>query len=169
MIILASNQFSTTCRTILLHFASQIKALLRTHSSFPGYDLQGISNFFSYFFVPGPETAICGVRQLEPGHYLQFDQNGLSKRQYYRLSLNIASAHTEKHLVEEIPEKVRIAVDSSAVSDVPVGLLLSSGLDSSILRYEMLAASSENIRTFTLGFSERYPSFDESRQVKENV
>lgn len=146
-------------------FASQIKGILAINSFTPSYNYQAISNFLSFFYVPGPETILKDIMQLPAGSFLRKTTNNTSITRYYKLKFNINTNPSKEKVIYEIPEKVKDAVRKSVVSDVPVGLLLSGGIDSNILLAEMSQIYPERIKTFTLGVNE--PSYDESEYASE--
>jgi len=147
-----------------LIFASQIKGILAAPDFDVAYDPEGISNFFSHFFVPGPETGVQHIRLLEGGYYLRFDRQGADVHQYYRLHPNPDYSLTQDDLMQQLPMAASEAIRKSQISDVPVGVLLSSGIDSSILFKEMESAGGPPLNTYTLGFEDG-SSYDESADV----
>ena len=145
-------------------FASQIKAILSLKNFKIEYDHQSLANYLSYFYIPGPETLIKNVHHLSPGHYIKYSNNSFDICQYYRLTTDLNWNFKENQLREAIPALIGDCVKSSMVSDVPIGLLLSGGMDSNILLSEMTRHYSQPIQTFTLKFDE--PSYDEGSFAK---
>jgi len=150
-----------------LIFASQIKGITSIPEFEIAYSPQGIGNFLSYFYVPGPETALENINQLEAGHYLKFSSNGEKIVRYHQIAVDPQPHFDEPALIRDIPLRLADAVKKSLVSDVPVGLLLSGGIDSSALLTEMVKETGEPVRTFTLGFGDDAGSYDESKFASE--
>jgi asparagine synthase (glutamine-hydrolysing) len=140
-----------------LAFASELRALPRGE-----IDLDSLEAFLSFNSVPGPLTIFRGVRKLQPGHVLTWENGRSELIQYARPAPVRASevrGEEEAELVEELRARLRDSVRAHLVSDVPVGVLLSGGIDSSMLAALAAEETSEPLRTFSIGFEER--SFDE--------
>jgi asparagine synthase (glutamine-hydrolysing) len=140
-----------------LAFASELRALPRGE-----IDLDSLEAFLSFNSVPGPLTIFRGVRKLQPGHVLTWENGRSELIQYARPAPVRASevrGEEEAELVEELRARLRDSVRAHLVSDVPVGVLLSGGIDSSMLAALAAGETSEPLRTFSIGFEER--SFDE--------
>jgi asparagine synthase (glutamine-hydrolysing) len=149
-----------------LTFASELRAFPRGE-----IDLDALEAFLAFNSVPGPLTIFKGVRKLPPGHALVWE-NGRSELVRYARPAPVAAGELrdddEAELVEELRARLRDSVRAHLVSDVPVGVLLSGGVDSSMLAALAAEESSEPLRTFSIGFEER--SFDElgdARMVAE--
>jgi asparagine synthase (glutamine-hydrolysing) len=154
----------------LFAFASEIRALQSHPRVDRGLDTLGLAKFFAYGYVPAPGTIYRMVRKLPAAHYLDvaFDEASsgaqLQCRPYWRFTLapdDSMSSRTEKDVAEELRTLLTEAVARRLMSEVPLGVFLSGGIDSSavvaLLARQMPA---DRIRTFTIGFDER--SFDES-------
>jgi asparagine synthase (glutamine-hydrolysing) len=140
-----------------LAFASELRALPRGE-----IDLDALEAFLSFNSVPGPLTIFRDVRKLQPGHVLTWESGRSELIQYARPAPVRASevrGEEEAELVEELRARLRDSVRAHLVSDVPVGVLLSGGIDSSMLAALAAEEASEPLRTFSIGFEER--SFDE--------
>ncbi len=134
-------------------FASEIKALLADPSVSREINLPAIDRFVSYFYLPGEETLFRHIRKLEPGHLMTVHQGEVRIRQYWDLSFTRRSpVPSFNEAVEQLREILRRSVRDHLISDVPVGVLASGGMDSTgILRYAA-EQSSRPIQTFTVGF-----------------
>ncbi|MDP3014200.1 MAG: hypothetical protein Q8M92_08175, partial [Candidatus Subteraquimicrobiales bacterium] len=99
-----------------LIFASQIKGILSIKSFTPYYNYQAISNFLSYFYIPGPETILKDVMHLPPGCFLKKTVDNTTITHFNRLNFNINPALTEESLKDGIQNKVREAVRKSIVA-----------------------------------------------------
>jgi asparagine synthase (glutamine-hydrolysing) len=140
-----------------LEFASELRALPRGE-----IDLDALDAFLAFNSVPGPLTIFSDVRKLQAGHVLTW-QSGRSKVVRYARPAPVPADEVrqddEAELVEELRARLRDSVRAHLVSDVPVGVLLSGGIDSSMLAALAAEEVSEPLRTFSIGFEER--SFDE--------
>jgi asparagine synthase (glutamine-hydrolysing) len=156
-----------------LIFASEIKAILEDPAVERAVDAQAVYDYVGYEFVPGPRTMFAGIRKLQPGHTLRLRGRELSIRQYWDLSFQRSSLGWEdsKRRIRELLQK---SVERRLMSDVPLGVFLSGGVDSSSVLAMMSLlrrGTDQPIRTFTIGYDD--PSFSEidyaravSRQFK---
>lgn len=138
-----------------IRFASNMQALLTT-SVDTSIDNGALHNLFSlHAVVPAPRTILKGIRKLEPGHSLMISANGDQKlEQYWTLdATRPAEKMDDEEWTEAIHEALRVAVRRrNDIADVPVGVLLSGGLDSSLLVGLLDEIGMDDIRTFTIGF-----------------
>ncbi|MFQ5589262.1 MAG: asparagine synthase (glutamine-hydrolyzing) [Nitrospiria bacterium] len=144
-------------------FASEIKALSAAGLR-PPLNLPALALFFKYQFIPGPETIFQNIRALPPAHLMTVDEKGTDIKPYWTLPPPEASGSSEADYREILREKLEEAVKRRLVSDVPLGAFLSGGLDSSIIVGLMRRRGAEDLKTFSIGFSE--DSFDETPFAK---
>jgi asparagine synthase (glutamine-hydrolysing) len=140
-----------------LEFASELRALPRGE-----IDVDAVEAFLAFNSVPAPLTIFRGVRKLPPGHVLVWEGDGARLERFARPApVRAADTRSEDEglLVEELRARLRDSVRAHLVSDVPVGVLLSGGIDSALLAALAAEESPERLRTFSIGFEER--SFDE--------
>jgi asparagine synthase (glutamine-hydrolysing) len=140
-----------------LEFASELRALPRGE-----IDLDALEAFLAFNSIPAPLTIFREVRKLPPGHLLVWEHGEARLERYARPAPAPADElreDDEAELIEELRARLRDSVRSHLVSDVPVGVLLSGGIDSSALAALAAQESPEPVRTFSIGFEER--SFDE--------
>ena len=140
-----------------LAFASELRALPRGE-----IDLDALDAFLAFNSVPGPLTIFREVRKLQPGHVLTWEDGRTELIRYARpapVAADEVRGDEEAELVEELRARLRDSVRAHLVSDVPVGVLLSGGVDSSMLAALAAEEVTEPLRTFSIGFEER--SFDE--------
>jgi asparagine synthase (glutamine-hydrolysing) len=139
-------------------FASTPQALLTTGDIDTSIDKVALHHQFTlHAVVPAPRTILNGVRKLEPGTFLKVDLNGKTvQKRYWELEARRPSeALSEEEWVESIHVSLRQAVEKrKAIADVPVGILLSGGLDSSLLVGLLSEAQSDKILTFSIGFED---------------
>ncbi|MBM4305296.1 MAG: asparagine synthase (glutamine-hydrolyzing) [Deltaproteobacteria bacterium] len=139
-------------------FASEIKAILADPSVERRINPHAIDRFLTYGYLPGNETLLEGIYKLEPGHYMTVSDGKTSKRQYWDLHFETSPQWKNfGDAVEELRVLLRQTVKDHMISDVPVGVLLSGGVDSTgVLRYAV-EQTNKPIHTFTIGFnSERF-------------
>lgn len=150
-----------------LLFGSEIKALL-AHPACPRrVDLAALGQLFTLRYVPSPRTLFEGVRKLPPGNSMMVAGGEITIERYWNsVPVHRQSTH-EPDLIEEYNDLVESAVKLQLRSDVPVGLFLSSGVDSASLLAIMRSQLSGPIHTFTIGFEggERSNETDDARQL----
>jgi asparagine synthase (glutamine-hydrolysing) len=141
-----------------LAFASEIKSLLEIPGIDRGVDLQALYYYLGYEFVPSPLTMFDGIKKLMAGHCLRWSRNELIDKPYWDLNPPGTSL-TEEEAVEEMRRLLQETVQSHLISDVPLGVFLSGGLDSSTLVALMRRLGVNPLRTFSIGYPD--PSFSE--------
>ena len=136
-----------------LLFGSEIKAIL----AYPGVrrevDLYALDEYLDRTFVPSPLTAFKDIRKLPAGHALRCNKNGVSVSCYSSPAPAELLDEPEAVVVERLREAVEAAVKRQMVSDVPIGVMLSGGVDSTAVATIMTQASGQPIETFTVGFT----------------
>ncbi len=138
-----------------LAFASELRALPRGE-----IDPDALEAFLAFNSIPAPLTIFREIRKLPPGHLLIWEDGRVDVRRFARPApIEELREDEEAELVEELRSRLRDSVRAHLVSDVPVGVLLSGGVDSAFLAALAAEESSEQLRTFSIGFEER--SFDE--------
>jgi asparagine synthase (glutamine-hydrolysing) len=162
-----------------LLFASELKAL-RTHPDFPdNTDPEGLALYLRHNFIPAPFSIFEGIRKLEPGSILtvcpENTGNGckpeLADRKYWDASHVLLDGARnpwtgdEREAVDTLETLLRESVNLRMISDVPLGLFLSGGIDSSTVASLMQSMRSDPIKTFTVGSLET--DFDEARYARE--
>ncbi len=146
-------------------FASEVTALARHPDIALGPSALSIQKYFAYGFVPGADSIYDGVRKLPAGYWMIVDlaSGQRSMRQYWSFRLEPdqgAAADDVGGYVEELRARMQRAVAMRLAADVPVGVLLSGGIDSSAVVHFAAASTDQPVKTFSIGFDE--PSFDES-------
>jgi asparagine synthase (glutamine-hydrolysing) len=139
-----------------LLFASEIKGLLAASRVRPAFNEQALPEFLATRFLSGEETFFRGVSKLMPGHVASWSlKNGFQTRRYWTLPHPAEQpSATAASCATEVRRRLDAAVRSHLMSDVPLGIFLSGGIDSSALAAMMARAVPEPIRTFAVGFSE---------------
>jgi asparagine synthase (glutamine-hydrolysing) len=144
-------------------FASEIKALLEIPEVPRQVNLQALYTYLGYEFVPSPMTMFESIFKLPPGHFLIYSDQGLEIQNYWDLSFK-ATVKTPDEAVEEMRSLLEETVRLHLISDVPLGVFLSGGLDSSTLVALMRKLGIDPLRTFSIGYPD--PSFSELPYAK---
>jgi asparagine synthase (glutamine-hydrolysing) len=139
-----------------LVFASEIKAILKDPSIPREVDREALSSYLTFRYNPSPQTLFKGIHKLPPGQYLRVTRKGaeepiLFSEQVPKTNTGI----TEREAIREYQTLFRAAVRRQLISDVPVGLFLSGGIDSAAIGYVMQQELNTPIQTFTIGFEGR--------------
>jgi asparagine synthase (glutamine-hydrolysing) len=152
-----------------LAFASELKALLRLPDVRREVDLRAIDEYLALQYVPVDRTGLVGIHRLLPGHVLVAQGDSQRIFRYWEPKPEVVDGLvSEEEWLRRVRETVREAVSLRLEADVPLGALLSGGIDSSIVVALMAEASSRPVRTFTVGFEdERYDERAYARAVAE--
>jgi asparagine synthase (glutamine-hydrolysing) len=137
-----------------LTFASEIKALLVWPDIPAEVDLPAMDSYLSYFYVPSPGTIFRGVRKLEPGHMLICEGGRVRDRKYWELAFRIDEGLSEDDWVCRLRQSLQEVVKLHLVSDVPIGTLLSGGVDSTSILSLQHGLGVRPLNTFTVGYRE---------------
>ena len=137
-----------------LAFGSEMKAILADPAVRREVDPQVIDQFLTYYYVPGSKTLLRNLFKLEPGHSLTVKNGKVEIRRYWDLDFSAAATNHssngyERQLVELLDETVQLHM----ISDVPVGFLLSGGIDSTAMLSFAAEKTDKPISTYTVGFS----------------
>ena len=136
-------------------FASTLPALLAAGGVDKSLDPVALHHFFSFHgAIPPPRTIVNGIKKLPPATLLTIEPNGTRKSEcYWSFSVGERAARmSEADWITEVADSLKAAVDRRRVSDVPVGVLLSGGLDSSLIVALLAQLGHEDIRTYSIGF-----------------
>ncbi len=133
-------------------FSSEIKALLQDQECPRDVDVESLAELFTFRYVPSPKTLFYGIRKLPPGHRMTLSMKGVEVERFWRWVPQIRHGWNEDALIEEYCALLEDAVRLQLRSDVPLGLFLSSGVDSGALLAIMAGRSSGPVQTFTIGF-----------------
>ena len=143
-------------------FSSEVKAIVSLNFTNKDLDFEAIEGFLCFGSIPFPRTIFKNIRILEPSHYLIFKDGKLFIKKYYYLNTKDKEKNYEE-IKEKLFEILKESVKLHLLSDVPVGIFLSGGIDSSSLLYFMKENKNE-INSFSIKFKER--EFDESNYSK---
>lgn len=149
-----------------LFFASELKVLLAHPQVEAKLDLQALRAFLSFDYVPAPLSIYQNIFKLPAAHQLTVENGEITIERYWNLSFKKSAPQlTQNEAAEQLREILGNAVKSQMVADVPLGVLLSGGVDSSSVAAFARQFSSSKIKTFSIGFEEA--SFDESKFARE--
>lgn len=149
-------------------YASEIKAILDCKNVDARLNANALHSQMNLRYNQLNESMFKNIFRLKPGHYLKIANDlKCEEKQYYQLNYNINNHLDEEAVAELIRSKLKTAVERQMISDVPLGLYLSGGIDSGSLVAMASELSSSKVKTFTLGFNEPTDEFDEARCVAE--
>lgn len=134
-----------------LLFASEVRALLAGLKTKPALNYAALSQYMRLQYVPGPHTLCEGIKSLPPGHLLTW-KDGKQSIQSFNTTVFAPTFRTAADLKEALPQLLDTTVKAHLVSDKPVGIFLSGGMDSSVLLHHMSNHAQKPIRTFTVRF-----------------
>lgn len=141
-------------------FGSELKAIL-IHPEVPRQlSLPGLNCYLSLNYVPSPWTLIEGIEKLPPAYFLEWVDGAVRSRSYWRLAFREQPEWTEASAKERLDFLLRESIREHMISDVPLGIWLSGGLDSSTILHYAAAQASGRLKTFSISFQGR--SFDET-------
>jgi len=150
-------------------FGSELKPVLIELGKSPEIDFQALDAYLTLEYIPAPLTIASNIRKLPPGHFLIIN-NGHSKlSRYWDVPRGIVHG-SEQELAEELHKKIKQSVKLRLISDVPIGVLLSGGVDSTAIATLMSSLSGERIKTFSIGFDD--PTYNElqyARTVADHI
>jgi asparagine synthase (glutamine-hydrolysing) len=136
-----------------LFFGSEIKAVLAAAPELAEVDPEGVLQFFYFGYIPDPHSAFRDIRKLPPGHLAEYRNGQIRVRQYWDVpAYGGNDPGSDDACVEEMEHRLADAVRMRLISDVPLGALLSGGVDSSIVVALMARESSAPVKTFSIGF-----------------
>jgi len=143
-------------------FASELKAILCDEEFKKEINLEALHHYLTFGYIPTPLSILHGIKKLEPGHYLVFKDKEISIEKYWDVSFNEIRSD-ENYFASRLFETLKDSVKSRLISDVPLGALLSGGIDSSII-VGLMSKLNNNVKTFSIGFNEK--DFDELKYAR---
>jgi asparagine synthase (glutamine-hydrolysing) len=146
-----------------LFFGSELKAIFIHPEIDRQLSLQGLDCYLSLNYVPCPWTLVDGIEKLPPGEWLEWKDGKVSSGSYWRLPFGVNQSLTLESAKEELDALLQDAVREHLLSDVPLGVWLSGGIDSTTILHYAAQASSSQLKTFSISFHGR--SFDETEYV----
>lgn len=146
-------------------FGSELKSVIEHPDCKKEMDLKVLNKYFLYEYIPTPHSIFKNIYKLEPGYYIEYDGREIKKNKFWKIEFNnqkVGSSPAE--VIKNLDELLNKAISDRLMSDVPLGVFLSGGLDSSIVSYYAQKNSANKIKTFSIGFKEK--SFDESSYAR---
>jgi asparagine synthase (glutamine-hydrolysing) len=146
-----------------LFFGSELKSIF-VHPEIPRHlSLHGLDCYLALNYIPSPWTLVEGIEKLSPGAWLEWKDGKVSTGSYWTLPFGVSPAYTLDSAKEELDSLMQDAVREHLISDVPLGVWLSGGIDSSTILHYAARASSSQLKTFSISFRGR--SFDETEYI----
>lgn len=162
---LGIKPFYYTNRNGIFIFGSEIKTLIASGMLENRINREAVFQYFTFGHIQQPQTILQDVLALMPGHYLTWKENNLTIKSYWSLSAK-PSTLSYAEAKERLSDQVNRSVNMQLVSDRPLGLFLSGGLDSASVLSAM-HASGASIRTFSIGFDENPFAKNEAKEAEE--
>ncbi|MDG5775379.1 asparagine synthase (glutamine-hydrolyzing) [Haloarculaceae archaeon H-GB2-1] len=147
-------------------FGSTIQTVLADSAVEARPDLPALREFLTYQYVPAPKTGFEGIRQVRPAEYLLVDEDGVTRDTYWSLSHREQFDASPDVLANRLRDELREAVRLRMRSDVPLGVFLSGGVDSTIVTALMADLAETSVETYSIGFDE-YDELSFARAVAE--
>ena len=135
-----------------LVFASEIKSLLCHPQVKRRADVQALADFLSVRYVPGPATLFANISKVLPGHLILFENGEIKEHCYWDFTFGKTEDHPVEDYIQGIRQHINRAVEERLMADVPLGAMLSGGVDSSIITGIMSQLMNEPVKTFAVGF-----------------
>ena len=146
-----------------LFFASELKALFVHPEIDRRLSFAGLDFYLALNYIPCPWTLVDGIEKLAPGDWLEWRNGQISAGSYWRLPFGVSNTYTLESAKEELDVLMQDAVREHLISDVPLGVWLSGGIDSTTILHYAAKASNSQLKTFSISFRGR--SFDETEYV----
>lgn len=155
-----------------LVFGSEIKALLKDKAYNPSVNKKAFYHYLSFLTTPAPQTLFDGIMKLPAGHSLTLKKGGTPQIECYWDvfdHVNDSSSLSEEEVAAKIKQELSTAVDYRKIGDVPVGVFLSGGIDSSTNAALFSKQGKEKIKTFSIGYDVDYGSYKNELHFAEEV
>lgn len=150
-----------------LFFGSELKALFVHPEIERQLSLAGLDGYLSLNYVPSPWTLVEGIEKLPPGQWLEWSDGQITSGTYWKLPFTRAANYTLESAKEELDELLTQSVREHMISDVPLGIWLSGGMDSTTILHYASRATTAQLKTFSISFLGR--SFDETKFIHRAV
>jgi len=148
-----------------VYFGSELKSIFVHPEIERSLSLDGLDCFLSLNYVPAPWTLVDGIEKLRPGHWLEWSAGATRSECYWQLRLGGGKPPDRRSALLELDRLLKDAVAEHLVADVPLGIWLSGGVDSSTLLHYAAEASPARLKTLSISFRGR--SFDETPYIRE--
>jgi asparagine synthase (glutamine-hydrolysing) len=148
-----------------LYFGSELKSIFAHPEIDRRIDRAALHHYLVLNYVPCPRTLVDGIEKLPAGHWLEWEDGHVESEAYWRLHFNPHGHKSTDSAQEELDALLKQSINEHLISDVPLGVWLSGGIDSSTILHYAGAASSTRLKTFSISFQGR--SFDETHCIRE--
>ena len=142
-----------------LIFSSEIKAILLDPDYIPEIDEESMYHYLTFLCTPAPKTMFKEINKLEAGTWLSFDEKGNSEKKQYWDPLKDKELTDLENINKVLGRTLEESIKYRGISDVDVGVFLSGGIDSSTNAYFFSKNSKKNIKTFSIGYDQKYKSY----------
>lgn len=149
-----------------LAFSSEIRALLHIDSRRPRLDLQALHDYLTFRYNVAPQTMVQGILKLPPGHLLVARGRDVKIRQYWDLDYSKKLPLSEDECIDEFRQRFIATTQSHLVGEVPLGVLLSGGLDSATVAGVVSDLRGDGVKTFSVAFADDGDAYDERRYAR---
>ncbi|MBZ5555290.1 MAG: asparagine synthase (glutamine-hydrolyzing) [Acidobacteriia bacterium] len=150
-------------------FASEMKALLEDETLSREIDFSALDAYFTYAYIPSPLTIFKGIRKLDAGHSIRCDSSGVKIEKYWDFEFRPDLKKSEADFTHEFIHLFDETVKSHLMSEVPLGVFLSGGVDSGMVVASMARSSDAPVRAFTMGFGGRIGGYLDERAYAKQV
>ncbi|MCP4270024.1 MAG: asparagine synthase (glutamine-hydrolyzing) [Candidatus Brocadiaceae bacterium] len=152
-------------------FASELKALLQHPSVERELNIEAVNYYFMLGYIPRELCIFKNIKKLLPGHYLLFKDGDITTHCYWNLPVqNTSIIKSEEEYIDELLELLNESVRIRLISDVPLGVFLSGGVDSSIIAALMAKNTNTPVKTFSIGFEEaKYNELSYARRIARHI
>ena len=148
-------------------FASEIKSILQYPKIVPRVNYQSLHYILTLRFIPGEDSMFEGIKKLLPGHVLIYEKGKVEIHKYWDLTVNTTPEKPEEYYKTNIQRLFKQAVERRLMSDVPLGVLLSGGIDSSSIVAVMSELVDDPLKTFSMGFGEPNDELNDAQLVAD--
>ncbi len=151
----------------LLCFCSELRGVLQLRPRRAELDREGLEAYLTLKFTPPPLSLVAGVRKVPPASYLEFTDAGVKETEYWSPLMRPAARLAYREACDRIEEALDVAVRRRLVSDVPVCVFLSGGVDSSLVVSKLAAGGARGTASYTIGYGDMpgYNEFEYSRLI----
>ena len=147
-----------------LYFASELKAIFVHPEVERNLNLAALDCYLAMNYVPAPHTLVEGIEKLRPGYWLEWQNGRTRSDRYWRMPCHAEAHWNIRSAAHELDSLLKQSIREHLLSDVPLGIWLSGGLDSSTILHYASARSASRLKTFSISFAGR--SFDETAQIR---
>ena len=142
-------------------FASEIKPILEYTYLKREVDLDALSDFLTFLYIPSPQTMFKGIKKLPPASLLIYSQNNLKIKQYWEFAITESSSKSEEFYTHYLHELLKKSIHNKLINGLPAGVFLSGGLDSSGIVALLRELTKGPIKTFSIGYTKKDKTFNE--------